>query len=100
MLALSRFNVRVVRTGDAYGLNDCLINDGAPLVEFYDNRHMHTPRGQFVSRYFVSTILERADGLGLMLDGGVPAWTVSADDMRLVAAYLRGFVDADVAATV
>mgnify|MGYP006275864341 CR=1 FL=1 len=97
MLTLSRFNVRVVRTGDAYGLNDCLINDDAPLVEFYDHRHMHTPRGQFVSRYFVSTILERADGLGLMLDGGVPAWTVSADDMRLVVAYLRGFVDADVA---
>ena len=45
MLTLSRFNVRVVRTGDAYGLNDCLINDGAPLVEFYDRRQMHTPRG-------------------------------------------------------
>ena len=97
MLALSRFNVRIVRTGDAYGLNDCLTNDGAPLVEFYDNRHMHTSRGQFVSRYFVFTILERADGLGLMLDGGVPAWTVSADDMRIVGAYLRGFADADVA---
>jgi hypothetical protein len=96
MLTLSRFNVRIVRTGDAYGLNDCLINDGAPLVEFYDNRYMHTPRGQFVSRYFVSTILERTHA-GLMLDGSVPAWTVSADDMRLVDAYLRGFVDADAA---
>ena len=93
MLTLSRFNVRIVRTGDAYGLDDRLINDGAPLVEFYDNRHMHTPRGQFVSRYYIDTLLDRPDGLGLALDGGVPAWTVNADDMRLVVAYLRGVAD-------
>jgi hypothetical protein len=91
MLTLDRFNVRIVRTGDAYGLDNCLTNNDGPMVEFYDRKYMHTPRGQFVSRYFVSTLLERP-AVGLSLDGGVPAWTVSADDMRLVDAYLRGFV--------
>jgi hypothetical protein len=93
MLTLARFNVRIVRTGDAYGLDDRLINNDEPMVEFYDRRHMHTPRGQFVSRYYIRTLLERPDGLALALDGGVPAWTVIADDMRLVVAYLRGAAD-------
>ena len=93
MFTLDRFNVRIVRHGDAYGLNDALTHDGAPMVEFYDRRHMHTPRGQFVTRYYAHTLLDRPIG-GLTLDGGVPAWTVGADDMRLVLAYLRGAVDA------
>jgi hypothetical protein len=93
MLTLSRFNVRIVRTGDAYGLGDCLINNDKPMIEFYDRAHMHTPRGQFVSRYYISTLLDRPDGLGLALDAGVPAWTVNADDMRLVTAYARGAAD-------
>ena len=93
MLALARFNVRIVKTGDAYGLNDCLINNDPPMVEFWDRRYMHTPRGQFVTRYNVSTLLARPPQ-GLALDYGVPAWTVNADDMKLVIAYLQGFADA------
>jgi len=31
--------VRIVEQGDKYGLDDCLDNDGTPLVEFYDTRY-------------------------------------------------------------
>jgi hypothetical protein len=91
MLQLEKFNVRVVFRGEGYGLNDSLINDkDVALVEFYDNRH-GTDRGQFVSRYYASTLLEN-DNRGLILDGGVPAWTVPVNDMALVREYLRSVV--------
>ncbi len=94
MLTLDRFNVRVVQHGDSYGLNDALVHEGEPMVEFYDRRYMHTPRGQFVTRYFAHTLLERPTNQGLALDMGVPAWTVNADEMRQVVAYVQGFMDA------
>jgi hypothetical protein len=94
MLTLDRFNVRIVRHGDAYGLNDALTHDGPLMVEFYDRRYPHTPRGQFVTRYFAQTLLERPVQGGLVLDAGVISWTVNADDMRLVIAYVGGAVDA------
>jgi hypothetical protein len=95
MITVDKFNVRIVRKGDRYGRNNVLTHDkeDQPLVEFYDNRYPHTEYGQFVSRYYVSTILGtdrwgRGEG-GLMLDGGVPSWTVSALDMDTVRAYLK-----------
>ena len=93
MLKVDKFNVRVVFRGEGYGLNDSLIHDkDGVLVEFYDNRH-GTDRGQFVSRYYASTLLENDNrGRGLILDGGVPAWTVPANDMALVREYLRSVV--------
>jgi len=90
MLMLDKFNVRIVNTGDKYGLNDCLVNDRSAMVEFYDVRFPHTKFGQFISRYYTSTILEQdAYPSGLCLDSGTPAWTVPADDMLMVAAYIR-----------
>jgi hypothetical protein len=92
MLQVEKFNVRVVNTGDKYGRFDCLTNDAAPMVEFYDSRYNHDAdmgRGQFVSRYFVSTILGSEYPNGLSLDDGVSAWTVSPDGMRQVLDYLR-----------
>jgi len=95
MITVDKFNVRIVRAGDRYGRDFCLTHDkeDQPLVEFYDNRHPHTEFGQFVSRYYVSTILGtdrygRGEG-GLMLDGGVPSWTVSEEDMKTVRNYLK-----------
>jgi hypothetical protein len=94
MITVDKFNVRILRKGDKYGRNNVLTHDeDAPLVEFYDIRYPHTEYGQFVSRYYVSTILGtdkwgRGEG-GLCLDGGVPSWTVSAQDMDTVRAYLR-----------
>lgn len=84
--------VRLVETGDRYGLEDKLIHtEATPFVEFYDTRFPHTDLGQFVSRYHVSTLLEAEDSLkgGLCLDGGTPSWTASSDAMLQVYAWLR-----------
>lgn len=76
-----KFNVRIVSRGDKYGLNFSLThNEDMPLVEFYDSRYPHTEYGQFVSRYYLDTIINH-EGLGLSLDAGVTAWTVPAEAM-------------------
>ena len=82
-----RFNTKIIPTGGAYGRDDCLTNDGSPLIEFYDPRYQFTPLGQFASRYSVSAILDHTGGLYLC--GGVPEWTVSAADMAEIRAWLR-----------
>lgn len=88
MITVDKFNVRILRKGDKYGRDECLThNEDRPLVEFYDTRYPHTQYGQFVSRYYVSTLLESDTG-GLCLDGGVPSWTVGAQDMDTVRKYL------------
>lgn len=82
------FLVRLVREGERFGREDCLTHEGEdPLVEFYDvsNTSRFGPRGQFVSRYYLSTLTENyGNPLGLDLDGGVPAW--SLDNVAKVAA--------------
>ena len=96
MITVDKFNVRVVNKGDKYGRDFCLTHDeDKPLVEFYDSRYPHTEFGQFVSRYYVSTILGD-DGYGsknsgLCLHGGEPEWTVKESDMNVVRAYLKGY---------
>jgi len=93
-IRLSRFNVRVVRKGDRYGLNNCLVHDKSdPLVEFYDTTHGE----QFVSRYYRSTLLSdngprSLDRTGLCLDGGYPEWSVGAVEMGTVLGFLRSEV--------
>ena len=90
MITVSKFNVRIVNKGDMYGRNFCLMHDEhEPVIEFYDSRYPHTKFGQFVSRYYVSTLLDH-DG-GLCLDGGNrDEWTVSSQDMKTVRDYLCG----------
>jgi hypothetical protein len=94
-----QFFVRVVLQGDRYGLDECLMHDtDRPMVEFYDytyaNKKTFGPRGQFVARYYVSTLLkdQRQDnrrGTGLCLDGGVPEWQVDALPLNRVLALLE-----------
>jgi len=96
LLSIGKWNVRIVKTGDKYGRDMCLTNDKAPMVEFYDSRYPHTEYGQFVSRYYISTILSQDSrggkySNGLCLDGRVPAWLVSAEDMVEVVSFLQGF---------
>jgi hypothetical protein len=89
MITIGNFNVVQIADGEQYGRGGVLTHRGAdPLVEFYDNRYMHTERGQFVSRYYRSTLLSSGN-YGLLLDGGVPEWQVSAADMALVRAWLK-----------
>ena len=90
-----RFLVRIMRTGDRYGLDDRLTHDEGPgreMVEFYDTRYPHTKFGQFVSRYYVSTILSR-DGYGtgrggLDLQTDVAAWKIDPEAMDVVRLWL------------
>ena len=94
MITVDKFNVRVVTKGDKYGRDFCLThNEDKPLVEFYDARYPHTEFGQFVSRYYVETILGDDDygpkNSGLSLDGGIPEWTVPASDMNTVRYWLK-----------
>jgi hypothetical protein len=91
---IGRFHLRLLAPGDRYGLNDCLTHHGAPVLEFYDaaqSVEKFGPRGQFVSRYLVSTLREDQAALesrGLNLEGGVPVWRMTAAEVRDVFAYL------------
>lgn len=85
------FNSRIVRKGEKYGLNFCLTHEESePLVEFYDARFDHTKFGQFVSRYYVTTLTGECEWshgdsrkTGICLDGGVPDWFVDANQVCL-----------------
>ena len=81
--SIEKFTVRFVNKGDTYGRDFCLTHDkDEPLIEFYDARYPHTEFGQFVSSYYVETL--RGHTGGLILDGGIPEWTVSASGMKQV----------------
>ena len=82
-LHVGKWSVHLVRTGDTYGRTGSLTHDDpTPLVEFYD-----TTDGQMVTRYYADTLLDVTGGLSL--NGGVPEWTVSAEDMRVVVDWLK-----------
>lgn len=92
MTHIEGFNIRVVEQGQAYGPNDSLINDrDEPLVEFYDSRQSD-PKfglyGQFVGRYYRSTILGNKFPQGFGLDTGKPWWFVTAIGMQAVRTFL------------
>jgi hypothetical protein len=94
MLKVDKFNVRIVVKGDRYGLNDMFTHDqDRPLVEFYDDRYhfQSGDRGQFVSRYYVSSLLEYT-GREMNLQVGVDAWYLYANDLDTVREYLQATV--------
>lgn len=101
---------------ERYGLDGCLTYElnaysGAPaavhrasypLVEFYDTSQdaARFPGGQFVSRYYMTDLLEDnsiavsldtmlKNGNQFSLDGGIPAWTVEGDDLAKVNDFLK-----------
>ena len=81
--------VRLVQFGDMYGVGDALVHDEQEaLVEFYDTRFAHTALGQFVSRYNLSTLLNRKTGQGLQLDAGTQAWQLSSKAMDELVEWL------------
>jgi len=89
-IKVGKWNVAVLYPGDAYGRSlTSTVND--LTVFFYDssvnwNRGEY-PLGQFVASYYVRTILDCT--AGLRLDGGVPAWTVSAEEMQKIIKWLK-----------
>lgn len=81
------FNVRLVEKGDKYGRNDAIThNKDEPLVEFFDVRYPHTELGQFVARYYKSTIME-IEG-GLILDSSIRDWYVDSEGIEKVQGWL------------
>lgn len=91
------FTVRVVNKGDKYGRNLCLTHDeDQPLVEFYDVRYAHDKDengrvlGQFVSRYYMKTVLECAAGnRGINLHGGEPSWKIGAEAIVAIGEWIK-----------
>lgn len=59
-------------------------------ITFYDGRYMHTEYGQRTFQYYISTILDGDSGLNI--DNGVPTWTISADGMSKIRAWLNEVV--------
>ena len=55
-------------------------------VRFYDIKDSEKigEKGQFVTSYYASTLLEHGKGAGLSLQGDVPAWTLDAETMDYV----------------
>lgn len=89
------FSVRWLERGDAYGLNNKLTYDQTePCVEFYDQRYFidQNPLGQFVSRYYVSSL--RFTDKGLNLQGDVPDWKICAQGMHDVRAWMSDHLEA------
>lgn len=89
---------RFVRKGDRYGREGCLIhNEEEPLVEFYDGRYDFDKWtgfvGQFISRYCLSTIVGHEGGL--CLDGGVPEWILSGENMRDIRTWICMYHEED-----
>ncbi|MGU4699058.1 hypothetical protein K6L09_20545 [Burkholderia cepacia] len=88
------FNVRLVEQGDSYGKDNCMIHEKEdPLVEFYDSRYKKgfNEHGQFVSRYYLSTLTEPGRTGGLQLEGGIPEWSISNEGMQQVKDWLKSF---------
>ncbi len=85
----NEFTVRLVRKGDSYGLNNCLThNEDTILVEVYDAEYAFTEFGQFVSRYYITTLLEGGRGHGINLYGGEPKWSIDAKNWSKVLMWL------------
>lgn len=84
---VKKWKVRIIKTGEPYGRNGVLTNDKKPLVEFIS---MDTK--QFVSRYYLETLLERdlRDTYGLNLQGDVPAWSIDGEGYKKIDKWLRG----------
>lgn len=61
------------------------------LVEFYDGRYPHTPDGQFITRYYASTLQNNHTGIpvgGLDLMGYESSWKVDGRTMKMILDWI------------
>jgi hypothetical protein len=85
----------VIRNGDFYGVphngKRACLNRADTMIEFWDRRHNHDAehQAQFVSRYYLTSILDCCDGL--ILDGGVPDWQLSKESMQMCLRMLAKY---------
>ena len=84
------FNVRLVYPGMQYGRNNALTNDKYfTYVEFYDSRQSPAKfgeLGQFVSRYYMQTIMQTNGGI--ILDTGSIDWVLSSVEVEEVKSLI------------
>jgi hypothetical protein len=60
------------------------------IVKIYDTRYDFTMHGQFVSDYYVDTILEMEnDGRGLDLYGGIRDWFLTSENVLSLQEFLK-----------
>lgn len=80
------FRIRLVADGMRYGVDNCLTNTLCePLIEFYAMGGTSGGlRGQFVNRYMLSTLLDRDEYTGLLLDATNPLHHVSPNGIQQV----------------
>lgn len=84
-----KFVSRRIDRGMRYGLDNCILHDkDETLIEFYDSRFPHCEYGQFVSRYYLTTLQKHGPECGLDLHGGVGDWKIDAESLQLVLSKL------------
>ena len=95
------WSIRIVEEGDKYGRDDCLTYEKEePVIEFYDgdnefDKHTDgTMLGQFVSRYYISTIMDGTGG-GLNLMGYEPKWTINSLAMDSIRDYIQKYANTE-----
>ena len=86
------FIARLVNPGDKFGQRLDL-SVAEPQVHIFDTRYNFNPHlgfvGQFVSGYYVSTLLQGDHPNGLQLDGGNEEWQLSRDNMQTLIEWLK-----------
>lgn len=91
---------RLLLPGDAYGLEGCLAwEHEEPGLEFYDasqDQAKFGPFGQFTGgRYYLGTLLESfGQHAGLVLQGGVPEWSIPAREKDAAIVFAVNRADA------
>jgi len=84
--------VRLVDFGDKYGKDGCLINNGPPMIEFYDRRYNIDKwlnpdiKGQFITRYYLDSFMNFSSCI-LNLDAGIPSWKLS--EVKVVQDWVK-----------
>ena len=86
------FIARLVNPGDKFGQH-LQLSVSEPQVHIFDSRYNFNQHlgfvGQFVSAYYVSTLLHDEYPNGLQLDGGTEEWALSRDNMQTLIEWLK-----------
>lgn len=116
-LQVGKWRVHLVEPGEGYGEDNKVIYSlenaskhgmDLPMVEFYDTSQDPDsfPGGQFVSRYYVSTMLGMdryghdirtiaEQGRAFSLQGDEPSWTLFPDELSKVGTWLEKSCNVD-----
>lgn len=90
---LAKLGIYTFTTANGVPMSAIVFGKGdAATVAFYDVRYNINGYGQFITEYYISTLLESAQDhvdRGLALDGGIPAWNIDAGAYAGVIAFLR-----------